>query len=253
MIKYTNYIGLALSLLVSSYNVFATGELDSAMDATIANQEKTKQSQNKVDELYEQKRIALQELRITQTEIEQLQVYNRQLREIIANQNNQIVSLNKQINDIEKTQQGIMPLMERMLNGLEQFVGLDIPFLLDEREDRIATLRSLLLASDVTVSEKFRRVLEAYQIEIEYGRTIEAYRGENELGDTVDYLRIGRSSLMNVSLDGSYAQSWDNNSKSWVNLDDKYIRSINKGVSIARKQAAPSLLGLPLQTLGENK
>lgn len=253
MIKHNNFIGLAVALLVGSQNVLATGELNATMDSVITNQEKAKQSQNKVDELYEQKRIALQDLRITEAEVEQLQVYNRQLREIITNQNNQVVSLNKQINDIEATQQGIMPLMERMLNGLEQFIGLDIPFLLNERENRIATLRSLLLAADVTVSEKFRRVLEAYQIELEYGRTIEAYRGENELGDTVDYLRIGRTSLMSVSLDGSYAQSWDKQSKSWVDLDDQYIRSINKGVSIARKQAAPSLLGLPLQTLEESK
>ena len=77
--------------------------------------------------------------------------------------------------------------MERMINGLETFVSLDLPFLIDEREQRISTLRTLLLASDITVSEKFRRVLEAYQIEIEYGRTIEAYRGESAAGETVEY------------------------------------------------------------------
>ena len=253
MIKYSSIIGATIALMLTCNASHASNELDQSVSGVANNQQSAKASQNKIDALYERKREALQEMRVTQSEIDQLNVYNRQLREIIANQDAQITSLNKQINDIESTQQGIMPLMERMLNGLEAFVSLDIPFLLEEREQRIATLRTLLLASDITVSEKFRRVLEAYQIEIEYGRTIEAYRAENETGETVDVLRIGRSALMSVSLDGDRAQAWDNKNKAWTDLDSDYTRAISKGVSIARKQAAPTLLGLPLQSLEENK
>ncbi len=251
MSKSYSILGTTLAVVFACQSCFAANELDQSVSAATENQQLGKASQEKIDILYERKRAALQEMRVTQAEIDQLKVYNRQLRGIIDNQGNQITSLNKQINDIESTQQGIMPLMERMLNGLEVFVSLDIPFLLNEREQRIATLRTLLLASDITVSEKFRRVLEAYQIEIEYGRTIEAYRGENQTGETVDYLRIGRSALMNISLDGDNAQGWDNKTKQWSDLDSSYTRAISKGVSIARKQAAPTLLGLPLQFLGE--
>lgn len=253
MSKRHSILGVSFTILFGLQNCLAANELEQSISAGSKNQEMGSASQEKIDKLYEAKRLALQEMRVTQAEIDQLQVYNRQLTAIIKNQNTQIASLNKQINDIEVTQQGIMPLMERMLNGLEAFVSLDIPFLLNEREQRIATLRILLLASDVTVSEKFRRVLEAYQIEIEYGRTIEAYRGESLSGETVDFLRIGRSALMSVSLDGEKAQGWNNALKTWQDLDSSYIRSINKGVSIARKQAAPTLLGLPLQSIGEVK
>lgn len=237
---------IATILMVSS-SLCLSSELSKTINEVKGNQTSGKESQAKVDALYEQKRDALYKMRSAQAEIDQLEVYNRQLREIITNQDNQIISLEKQISEIEITQQGIMPLMERMLNGLEQFILLDIPFLLEEREQRIASLRSLLLAADVTVSEKFRRVLEAYQIEIEYGRTIESYRGANQEGITVDFLRIGRSALLNVTLDESQAQSWDINNKKWSDLDSSYIREIKKGVSIAKKQAAPSLLELPLQ------
>lgn len=253
MSRQHSILGTAITLMLVFQSSFAADELDQSMSAGSNNQKAGKASQEKIDALYESKRQALQEMRVTQAEIDQLEVYNRQLTAIIANQDEQISSLNKQIGDIEMTQQGIMPLMERMLNGLETFVSLDIPFLLNEREQRIATLRTLLLASDVTVSEKFRRVLEAYQIEIEYGRTIEAYRGESESGETVDFLRIGRSALLNISLDGDHAQAWNNKTKVWADLDSGYTRSISKGVSIARKQAAPTLLGLPLQSLGEIK
>ncbi|MGR6873924.1 DUF3450 domain-containing protein [Pseudomonas sp. HK3] len=245
-------LGVAVATLFTGSIAFAANELDQSVSNAERNQKAGSASQVKIDALYESKRIALQDMRVTQAEIDQLNVYNRQLRAIINNQDTQIESLKKQINDIESTQQGIMPLMERMLNGLESFVSLDIPFLLEEREQRIATLRTLLLASDVTVSEKFRRVLEAYQIEIEYGRTIEAYRGEAGDSETVDFLRIGRSALMTVSLDGSHAKAWNNKTKSWSDLGGDYTRAISKGVSIARKQAAPTLLGLPIQSLGEN-
>lgn len=246
-------LGVALAALLAAQLAHSANELEQSMTTAQNNQNAGAASQVKVDALYEAKRAALQEMRITQAEIDQLSVYNRQLREIIKNQNTQIGSLNKQINDIESTQQGIMPLMERMINGLETFVSLDLPFLLEEREQRISALRTLLLASDITVSEKFRRVLEAYQIEIEYGRTIEAYRGASTSGETVDFLRIGRSALMSISLDGVNSQAWNNDTKQWTDLGGAYARAISQGVSIARKQAAPSLLALPLQTAREVK
>jgi len=242
-----------LMVFVSTHVLANTDLLDMNIEKSQSNQDSSKQSQQKVDALYEQKREALYEMRGLNAEIEQLEVYNRQLREIIANQEKQIDSLNNQISEIETTQQGIMPLMERMLNGLEQFIQLDLPFLLNEREQRIATLRSLLLASDVTVSEKFRRVLEAYQIEIEYGRTIESYRETGLDGVTVDILRIGRNALFSLTLDQQYAKAFDKHDRKWVDLDDGYVRSIKQGVAIARKQAAPSLLELPVQLSGGAK
>lgn len=234
----------ALSFSVQS------NQLDANMKAQNAEIKQAKASQQKVDKFYEQKVDALQDYRITRAEIDQLNVYNRQLRAIIKDQDKQIGSLEDQIKEIEVTQQGIMPLMERMLATLDQFISLDVPFLLDERQERVANLRVLLLSSDVTISEKFRRVLEAFQIEIEYGRTIEAYRGSDKKGTVVDFLRLGRVALYSVALDESEAMVWDKNSNQWLILDSGYIPSLNKGIRIARKQSAPALLDLNLPGLG---
>ena len=103
--------------------------------------------------------------------------------------------------------------------------------------------------ADVTLAEKYRRILEAYQVETEYGRTLEAYRGELVLDDvtrTVDFLRIGRVSLYYLSLDGADAGIWHN--KAWQKLDDSYRQSISQGLKVAKKQLPPDLLVLPVKT-----
>ena len=141
------------------------------------------------------------------------------------------------------------PLMLRMIDTIEKFVAFDVPFLIEERTERIAELRKLMKRADVTSAEKYRQVMEAYQIENEYGRTIESYRGAVELGGretTVDFLRFGRISLVYQSLDQADSGVWNQETRSWDRLDSSYRSAIRQGLRIARKQAAPDLIRLPL-------
>jgi len=237
-------------LSMSGFLSLATAnELETNLSAQQGELDQAKGSQVKIDKLYEQKLEVVQDTREAKAEIEQLTVYNRQLTSIISDQVAQMASLEEQIQNIEVTQQGIMPLMERMLSTLDQFISLDTPFLLEERQERVANLRGLLLSSKVTISEKFRRVLEAFQIEIEYGRTIEAYRGKDAQGNVVDFLRVGRVGLYALDLDESKVRIWNRSIAAWEELEDQYTSAIEKGIKIARKQSAPSLLDLKLPGL----
>ena len=191
----------------------------------------------------------LAEYRVQIQQIDALRVYNTQLEELIESQNSEMRSLESQIESVTVVERGIMPLMLRMLDSLESFVELDIPFLLEERRERVAELRDVLGRADVTTAEKYRRLLEAYQIETEYGRTIEAYSGQLQLGSdarTVDFLRIGRLVLSYQSLDGQDSSVWNRQTGAWEELPDTYRSSIRQGLRIARKQAAPDLLRLPI-------
>jgi hypothetical protein len=128
-------------------------------------------------------------------------------------------------------------------------VRLDLPFLIDERTERTAELRALMSRADVTNAEKYRRIMEAYQIENEYGRTIEAYRSALEVDGrelTVDFLRFGRVALVYQSIDQSMAGVWSQENRTWEPLDSSHRSAIRQGLRIARKQAAPELIRVPV-------
>jgi hypothetical protein len=138
-----------------------------------------------------------------------------------------------------------------MIDGLEQFVALDVPFLAEERNSRVANLTTVLERADVTAAEKFRVVMEAWQIENDYGRTIEAYTDELVInGNTreVDVLRIGRVALMYQTPDGQISGSWDKEAGDWVEVDSSYRNAIRNGIRLARNQIGPDLLLLPISS-----
>jgi hypothetical protein len=146
---------------------------------------------------------------------------------------------------IAQTNVEILPLMQDMLATLGQFVELDVPFLLDERRERVKKLNDMMPRADVTVSEKFRRIVEAYQVEIDYGRTIESYTGNLD-GKDVSFLRVGRVSLLYQTPDGKETGYWDRDKKGWVS-DDSYADGVREGLKVARKQTSPDLLIVPIQ------
>jgi len=122
--------------------------------------------------------------------------------------------------------------------------------LMKERTERIGRLREMMERSDVTAAEKFRRVIEGYQIENDYGRTIEAYKGSTEINGNqleVDFLRIGRVALLYQTVGAGHTGAWDATTGSFVELPPAtYKTQVTDGLKIARKQVAPDLLVVPV-------
>jgi hypothetical protein len=194
------------------------------------------------DDLLTQYQAALRQL-------ESLRVYNHQLDELIASQEVERASLLEQADEVELVSRDVTPLMLRMIDALESFVSLDVPFLEKERKDRVLDLRKLMRRADVTEAEKYRQIMEAYQIENEYGRTIEAYRSllaKDDKEVTVNFLRVGRIALTYQTLDESEAGVWNQDARRWEPLDSSFRSSIRNGLRIANKQTAPDLIRLPL-------
>jgi hypothetical protein len=213
------------------------------------------QVQQKVDDLHANTRNLIDEYQSHLKLVEGLRMYNAMLQKQLQFQRGDITILKQSIADVAIVERQILPLMSRMIDGLEQFVGLDVPFLLKERRGRTDKLRALLVRADVTVAEKFRRVLEAYQIENDYGRTIEAYKDKLGLQDAsfdADFLRIGRAGLMYRTVGNGDVGYWDTESKSWQPLDSvPWRRNIEQGLKVARQEVAPELISIPFNPARE--
>ena len=214
----------------------------SSINSDAANQERL----NKIDD---ETRLLEFDYKDTIKEYENLKLYNDQLQRIINSQEEEIISILNQIDELDNININLIPIMLKMIDALDKFVSLDIPFLKSERTERVSNLKSIMDRGDISTSEKFRKVTEAYQIESDYGRTIEAYRSEvNFEGETfnADFLRVGRVSLAFVTSNGDKAGYWNKSSGSWEESSASVKRSTIEGLKIALKQAPPTLITIPL-------
>ena len=224
--------------------------LDSILKVGDAKNNAARKSQVKIDRLADETRDLLSDYKTVTKQIDGLKVYNARLQRQIDNQVRRIADIDESIDQVTIIQRQMTPLVIRMIDGLEQFVEMDVPFNLDERRQRIEFLKTNVDRSDLTVAEKFRQVLEAYNIELQYGRGFETYSDTIDLGTgprDVDFLRIGRIALVYQTSDGQEAGAWNNTTRSWEPLAaGDYSAAIRKGVRIAKKTATIELLNMPI-------
>lgn len=206
--------------------------------------------QARIDALDEATRQDYYDYLYTVKRAKQLEGYNQQLSRLIDSQNEELTDIAKQLASLQDTEEAALPLLNSMLATLTEFVARDLPFLNDERNQRIERLAATLTRADLSVAEKYRQVLEAYQIEVEYGRTVEAYSGllniEGQPDRDVTFFRLGRVALYYQTSDGQESGQWDRAVQGWKTLPEDQNWVIQKGIQLALQQTVPELLQLPL-------
>lgn len=208
------------------------------------------QAQDQIDQVATQTDNIVNDYRAVTKVVDGLKVYNNLLQTQLNNQQAEMDALTESIANVALIERQIVPLMTRMVDGLDEFVQLDTPFLLKERTERVERLRGIMERSDVSAAEKLRNVLEAYSIENDYGRTIEAYKGSTNVDGNeleVDFLRIGRVALLYQTVGAGHTGAWDKTTNSFVELPAAtYQKQVSEGIKVARKQVAPDLLIVPV-------
>lgn len=179
------------------------------------------------------------------TDVASLERFNQLQEEQVRSQEEEMASIQRQLVEIDTTNREVLPLMQRMVDTLARFVELDVPFRIEERTATVNNLKSVMERADVSVAEKYRLILEAYQSELDYGRTIEAYEGKGPDGRTVEFARLGRVTLLYRTLDGTEAGYWDANAKDWVR-DPSYHDAVEEAIRRGNEDGAPELLTVPV-------
>lgn len=240
---------LVAAMIAAGAMSVSAANLDNAIDQGVDRIGNAQKAQTTIDKIDGQTRSAEREYRGVLKEVEGLNVYIEQLNKQLGAQEIEMIQIESSIRQVTLIERQITPLMLRMIEAIDQFVQADVPFLKEERVARVNRLKDMMGRSDVTVAEKFRKVTEAYQTEIDYGRTIESYRGEIEIaGETleVDFLRTGRIALMYQTLDGKQLGVWNAQTQAFEELDPAYKSNVMMGIRIAREQAAPDLIKIPV-------
>ncbi len=238
----------AATVIAISGSVFAQS-VDQVLQADQRRLNLAQQSQERINNVVEGTRSLEDQYRAINKEIDGLKVYNRLMRAQVEGQTATLEDISLSMDQVDVINRQIFPLMERMIDGLDQSIKLDVPFLLDERQGRVADLKGIMERSDVSVAEKFRKVMEAYQIENEYGWTSEYFTQTLTMEDGVtrsfNMLRIGRIGLYFQSDDARVTGRWDIANRAWVE-DDSARNEIRKGLRMARQLIAPELIAIPV-------
>jgi len=238
----TTALPLMLALPVQAKTLDELTSAQTAVDKAAA------ESQDRINKIRDDTLDAASKYARALGEAESMEKYNSQLGKQVSDQEKEISSIEKQLLEIETTNREVQPLMQKMVDTLEKFVSLDVPFLLEERTNRVKSLQNLMTRSDVAISEKYRRIIEAYQIELEYGRTLETYEGTMDDGGvvrTVNFVRLGRVALMYQTLDGAETGYWNAQEKKWV-VDNDYAHAVSEARRVANKSGPPDLLKVPV-------
>jgi len=225
--------------------------LDTTIQTEQTSNDQTRESQERINSLSEETEDLLSEFRRVVRETESLRVYNAQLEKVVENQRAEISSINSQLEKLEETNRGIVPMLIEMIDMLEQIVNADTPFMLESRQNIVLDLQDIIYRADVTTSEKYRRVMEAYQREIDFGRTPSAYEGKLPGTErTVTFLMVGRALLLYQTLDLKEVGWWNPTSRAWEQLDREYVSPVTRAIRIAKNQEAPNLVRLPVPAAG---
>lgn len=178
-----------------------------------------------------------------------LRVYNRQLQTQLQDQDNVMAQLNDSIDSAESTRRQLVPLLNEMIDSLQQFIRLDLPFDVQKREARVQDLRDAMNRPDISIAEKFKKVIDAYQKELDYGTSYETYSQYIEVDGRhreVNVLRWGRVVLAFQTPDQETAGVWDNKAKKWRVLSSKFRSGIRRAFRVARGITSKSFVTLPV-------
>ncbi len=229
----------------------AQAQFKPSLNESQATANEAARSQQRIDQLDDQTASLINDYRANLRQLESIQRFNESLKKQTAAQERKIVAIQQDIENVSGLQQAILPLMEDMAATFKQIVEADIPFEIDDRLNR-ADARIEMLdkpEGEVSVAQKYRLLVEAYQIEMEKGRTIGAYEGSIEVGDKPvlgQFLRIGRIALIFKTDDDSVLKVWDQSARGWDDLDSSFLPDVKLGLRMAKEQTAPGLLPVPV-------
>lgn len=246
LIRETLATALLLLMPLGAYGATAPQEVQAAMAGAV---ESEARAQAKYTGWTDKKAAMADDIRDMKAMDDWLNFQTKKYTRYIEKQKSVIAELERRKEEAKKIRMQLEPFLETVVDTLEEFVAQDLPFLSEERQQRIAFLRNSLDDYRLSLNEKLRRVFEALVVETEYGRNVATTTRDLDLasGPTqVSVFRLGRTALFYQASDGSAAGFWDKATNSWKPLDQEFARTLRRARDMAERKRAVELLELPI-------
>lgn len=240
----------AVAFCLAPINGAFANVVDSIVKKGVNNTSAGAASQKRIDKIADQIEAINGKYKRESKAVESLKDYNDRMKRTVAAQELGMQKLLRSIEDASLIERQIVPLMLRMISGLEKFVAADIPFKLEERNARIERIKGYLTNANISAAERFRQVLEAYSIEVDYGDAIAVYTDSLQVGSetiTANILQVGRSGLYYQTLDGQRSGYWDRKANTWTALDSSHNEGINHAIRMTQGKESKDLMMLPIE------
>lgn len=239
------------SLLAGAAALVATGaanaQLDQALQVARQSTQEGAQAQDQIDALADQADNAERNYLALREQIESQEVFLEQQRVFLRSQENELTELNRQLERVGNIERDLTPMLLEMYVALESFIEQDLPFRMSVREDRLARIRSALEDAQVSPAERYRLLLNAYEIEASYGRSLVAYEEEVEVDGTpqpANILQIGRVALIRDV--GGNLEMLTKDNPEWRSVPGSMASDVQRAFRIANEVTTPEVFVAPL-------
>lgn len=241
-------ITVAVFLLTGSmaYSDDIRGKVEKPVEQAII----TRQTTQKEDEQWRVvKEKLVYQMEQLQVSVVQLQDQRDTLVKSTDGSRQRVAEKEERLHDIRRIEAEVEPFLGRLIKEIQELPNSGLPFLMGERSKRVERLEAMLHDPEIALSEKFRKSMEALQVEMEYGLTIETYQEQIDLDSTpllVNVFRLGRVGLYFQSLDHRSCGMYDPLARQWKLLPDVYNHSLQEAIEIAAKRRPAEIITMPL-------
>lgn len=235
---------------------FTAPSIAQGLDRAIATGEqatrRAEQVQQQINQLDDERSDMVGEFRTLLQRKTAAELYARQQEAAVESQEREIASLTDQLNRVDEITSQTVPMLETLIDDLDSFIDADLPFRLEARKDRIARLREYLVDPNISVTERYRQIMDAYTAEMEVGRKTDTWKETITVDDkevTVDMVLFGRVALVYMDPTGRYAKRYDRETSTWVDLESKYKAEIDKAIRIIQGKRTQDVMYVPATKL----
>jgi len=244
---------LALALLIIATGTSAQDPVDQITQVADQSQDTRRTTQQELDDWAAERASLRSRWDAAAAQVAYLEERAQLERDRLAALEDAGDELARRLEESQRLEASLEDTLLSILGRLDRAVERDLPFLEDERSDRLTGVRRSIGDPAASPADKLRRVLEALLIEARYGGALEVSQdritvaGEELL---CDLLMVGRLAYFWLTPDESRGGAWNPATSTFEELDGAELNAVRRAVLMATRRLPVGVQPLPLGKVG---